>query len=69
MPRIRQICQVVVDRALAKMPDLQLRIEHLGKGSTVSPVSMGVRTVARLQRQIFFKSSFVGGRCWCREQV
>ena len=36
-PRIRQICQVVVDRAPAKMPDLQSRIEHWGKSSTVSP--------------------------------
>ena len=36
-PRIRRICQVVVDRALAKMPDLQSRIEHWGKSSTVSP--------------------------------
>ena len=28
---------MVVDRALAKMPDLQSRIEHWGKSSTVSP--------------------------------
>ena len=35
--RIRRICQVVLDRALAKMPDLQSRIEHWGKSSTVSP--------------------------------
>ena len=34
---IRRICQVVVDRALAKMPDLQSRIEHWGKSSTISP--------------------------------
>ena len=82
-PRIRRICQVVVDRALAKMPYLQSRIEHWGKSSTVSPPCGvepdepkakrarvdGVRTVARLQRQIFLKSSFVGGRCRCREQV
>ena len=27
-PRIRRICQVVVDRVLAKMPDLQSRIKH-----------------------------------------
>ena len=37
LPRIRRICQVVVDRALAKMPDLQSRIEHWGRSSTVSP--------------------------------
>ena len=36
-PRFRRICQVGVDRALAKMPDLQSRIEHWGKSSTVSP--------------------------------
>ena len=35
--RIRRICQVVVDRALVKMPDLQSRIEHRGNSSTVSP--------------------------------
>ena len=85
-PRIRRICQEVVDRALAKMPDLQSRIEHWGNGERAQPsappaalsltsprqrglVSMGVCTVARLQRQIFLKSSFVGGCCRCREQV
>ena len=31
-------------------------------------LSMGVRTFARLQQQIFLKSSFVWGCCRCREQ-
>ena len=36
-PRIRRICRVVVDRALAKMPDMQSQIKHGGKSSTLSP--------------------------------
>ena len=74
---------MVVDRALAKMPDLQSRIKHSGKTSTVSP-PCGVEPDEPKPKRApvdggpyrctfatahFLWSSFVGGRCRCREQV
>ena len=74
---------MVVDRALAKMPYLQSRIGHWGKSSTVSPPYGVEPDEPKAKRACvdgalyrctfatanFFKSSFVGGRCRCREQV